>query len=379
MSKRSGTLRSFFSSSSTRCGSSSSPPSSSAVCESPGRVSSSSSNSDSSDSAQTSGLATGKCVKVSRRTRTFKKRWLRQYQWLQWEKEGMFCKTCREMRKKNSFTSRFGCKNFRTSTLTRHAQSGDHKSANQEAVMRRDFATATQRVLSKNEAAVLCAFKAIYWLAKEEIASSKFPSLLALLQMLGTSDIGNLNVGANATYTHHSSVAEMQDVIDECIQSSIVEQIRSCSAYGLMVDESTDVTITKKLVIYVKIVNQCHTKTCFLANIDIVDGRAETIYDTILNWAGERNISLDRCVGFGSDGASVMVGIRSGVATRLKTLNPFIVSVHCAAHRLALTTSQAAKEMAYLSKFMEMLHTLFTTIFITLQFVLLNFIKFRKL
>ena len=116
----------------------------------------------------------------------------------------------------------------------------------------------------------------------------------------------------------------MQDVIDECIQSSIVEQIRSCSAYGLMVDESTDVTITKKLVIYVKIVNQCHTKTCFLANIDIVDGRAETIYDTILNWAGERNISLNRCVGFGSDGTSVMVGIRSGVATRLK-----IESFHC--------------------------------------------------
>ena len=108
----------------------------------------------------------------------------------------MFCKTCREMRKKNAFTSRFSCKNFRTSTLTRHAQSGDHKSANQEAVMRRDFATATQRVLSKNEEAVLCALEAIYWLAKEKIASSKFPSLLALLQMLGTSDIGNLNVGA---------------------------------------------------------------------------------------------------------------------------------------------------------------------------------------
>ena len=176
MLKRTGTLRWVFSSSSTRCGSSSSPPSSSAVCESHGRVSSSSSNSDSSDSAQTSGLATRKRVKVSWRARTFKKRWLRQYQWLQWEKEGMFCKACREVHKKNTFTSSFGCKNFRTSTLTRHAQSGDHNSANQEAVMRRDFATTTQRVLSKNEEAVLCAFKAIYWLAKDEITSSKFPA-----------------------------------------------------------------------------------------------------------------------------------------------------------------------------------------------------------
>ena len=64
---------------------------------------------------------------------------------------------------------------------------------------------------------MLRVFKAIYWLAKEKIASSKFPNLLALLQMLGTSDIGNLNVGAIAAYTHHSSVAEMHDVIDECI------------------------------------------------------------------------------------------------------------------------------------------------------------------
>ena len=90
MSKRTGTLRSFLSSFSSRCGSSSSPPSSSALCESPGRVSSSSINSDSSDSVQTSGPATRKRVKVSRRARTFKKRWLKQYQWLQWEKEGMF-------------------------------------------------------------------------------------------------------------------------------------------------------------------------------------------------------------------------------------------------------------------------------------------------
>ena len=54
-----------------------------------------------------------------------------------------------------------------------------------------------------------------------------------------------------------------------------MEQIRSCSGYGLMVDESKDVTITKNVVMYVKIVNQCHTKTCALAKIDIVDGRAK--------------------------------------------------------------------------------------------------------
>ena len=151
----------------------------------------------------------------------------------------------------------------------------DHKNANQEVVMRRELVTVTRRVLSGNEQAIVCALKAVYWLAKEEIPSSKFPSLLAFLDMLGLSVAGNLCVGGNATYTHHSSFSEMPDVIDECIQQSL----KSIRAYGLMIDESTDVTITKRLVVYAKIVSHCRTKARFLTTIDIPDGRAETSHE----------------------------------------------------------------------------------------------------
>jgi len=48
-------------------------------------------------------------------------------------------------------------------------------------------------------------------------------------------------------------------------------------------------------------------------------------------------------VGFGSDGCSTMVGSKSGVATRLKEVSPFVVSVHCIAHRTNLATLQAAE------------------------------------
>jgi hypothetical protein len=108
-----------------------------------------------------SGEPTRKLVKVRRRAQ---KRWLKQYEWLQWEKEGVFCqKACREACKKNPFTSCSGCRNFRTSSLIRHGSARDHRSANQESVMRREFASVTQRVLSENEEAVVCAFKAVYW------------------------------------------------------------------------------------------------------------------------------------------------------------------------------------------------------------------------
>ena len=62
---------------------------------------------------------------------------------------------------------------------------------------------------------------------------------------------------------------------------------------------------------------------------------------------------------FASDGVSVIVGSKSGVVTRLKAVNPFLVSMHCAAHRLTLTSSQATRDVSYLTKFMEMLHSVY--------------------
>ena len=97
----------------------------------------------------------------------------------------------------------------------------------------------------------------------------------------------------------------------------------------------------------------------FLKNIEITDGRAETIMDAMRQWVVENKIGFEKCLGFGSDGASVMVGHKTGVATRMKAVNPFTVSIHCAAHRLALVSSQAAKEIAYMTKLIETLHALY--------------------
>ena len=67
--------------------------------------------------------------------------------------------------------------------------------------------------------------------------------------------------------------------------------------------------------------------------------------------------------GFGSDGASVMVGRRSGVATRLKETNPSLTVsfVHCICHWLALASKDAFynSEIPYLKKYEEILTSLF--------------------
>ena len=54
-----------------------------------------------------------------------------------------------------------------------------------------------------------------------------------------------------------------------------------------------------------------------------------------------------------------MVGMSSGVDTRLKKHNSEMISIHYGAHQLALASSQAAESIAYLKRFDNHLITLF--------------------
>ena len=61
----------------------------------------------------------------------------------------------------------------------------------------------------------------------------------------------------------------------------------------------------------------------------------------------------ERMCGFGSDGASTMIGSRNGVAAKLKEILPWPVNNHCEAHRLALACSQAADAIPFMKIFKD--------------------------
>lgn len=85
--------------------------------------------------------------------------------------------------------------------------------------------------------------------------------------------------------------------------------------------------------------------------ISVHDGKAETIINAIVKFMDSYGIESHKLVGFASDGASVMTGRLTGVATRLKNMNPNVITVHCAAHRLALAAYHAASSFQQLKDF----------------------------
>lgn len=44
----------------------------------------------------------------------------------------------------------------------------------------------------------------------------------------------------------------------------------------------------------------------------------------------------EKLIGAGCDGASVNLGVNDSVATRLRENRPYVMTVHCVAHRLEL-------------------------------------------
>ena len=101
-------------------------------------------------------------------------------------------------------------------------------------------------------------------------------------------------------------------------------------------------------------------RTAFVDIQDIIDGTANTIVEAIHSFLAKKALDIDKLRGFATDGASVMVGCRNGVATQLKQCCPSLVSIHCVNHRLALAASHAADHIPYLQRFKTHLRNLFS-------------------
>jgi hypothetical protein len=94
--------------------------------------------------------------------------------------------------------------------------------------------------------------------------------------------------------------------------------------------------------------------------VQLPNGTAKTIADAVNELCQVWNLDIKtKLCGLGSDGASVMLGARGGVAKILKDQTPFFIANHCIAHRLALACGQASNEIPYLKKFKAILDQLY--------------------
>lgn len=117
-------------------------------------------------------------------------------------------------------------------------------------------------------------------------------------------------------------------------------------AYSLIVDESTDVSTIKYLGIVLKYFSKTQKKVIgtFLKLEAIESCDADGIVVGIKSALLEFGLDIKKCVGIGTDNASVMVGRHNGVFAKLKHEIPSLILVPCVCHSLQLAISEVCKE-----------------------------------
>ena len=124
--------------------------------------------------------------------------------------------------------------------------------------------------------------------------------------------------------------------------------ILSSQNFAIIVDESTDITVSKSLCIMVRFFDKELGKNLEVLwdLVKVYENEesccnAEQTADRIISSFTDTNISLKNVVAFCSDTCNVMMGSNNSVATKLKEANPNIIIVKCACHMENLCAQHA--------------------------------------
>ena len=271
----------------------------------------------------------------------WKEQWATQFQWLDYSaSEGkLFCKICREKGGRSVYT-KDGSKIFKVGAFTDHYRSNKHQrlawaSTSGEKTMEKIISSG-QRACDE---ALQILFKTTYFTGKQFLPYSKFPALCKLLMSVNAPITSRM-------YQDEKTCYDLIRCISIVIQKKIICWVPNSPLFGIMVDESTDISAIGHLVMLATIVEEGLPKTVFLGLLQLDGGKknSASIFDCVISHLRLWDLDLCKFVAFGSDGASSMVDFQIGVSTRIrKEVNPFLLACHCVAHRTNLAALDAAK------------------------------------
>ncbi|KAL3878396.1 hypothetical protein ACJMK2_030752 [Sinanodonta woodiana] len=112
---------------------------------------------------------------------------------------------------------------------------------------------------------------------------------------------------------------DMLEAINSTLEEVVDTNMNNSEFLGLIIDESTDVTVHKKLNVYVKCPSSKNTSVIhFVDCISVIDGKAATIVSEVVKLFERKKIPLNKLMTLASDGAAVMTGRLNGVGAVLK-------------------------------------------------------------
>ena len=185
----------------------------------------------------------------------------------------------------------------------------------------------------------------VFWLSYECIASCKLRSLYHMIT--NPPGMSKLETVDQFTYVNATRCREFIMSLSTVLKGKLWRDILDSPFVSVLIDESTDISTSENMIIYLIYLKDGLAVVSYVGLVHVPAVDAESITETLLTFLTENGLDVSQVSAFCSDGASVMTGSKGGVAAKCKKQNPFMVSTHCIAHRLALCCSDAADDVDY--------------------------------
>ena len=151
-------------------------------------------------------------------------------------------------------------------------------------------------------------------------------------------------------YQHDKAFCDFVRSVAEVDRESSATKVSESRFLCILADGSTDSSQTEQEAIFLRYVSDEGEPTTVLCYIvPAADAHAKGMKALIDKWFQKLEIDeatlQKKLVACNFDGAAVMMGRKSGVATMYKELCPWIIIVHCVAHNVELAVLDVLKEL----------------------------------
>ncbi|XP_060882119.1 E3 SUMO-protein ligase KIAA1586-like [Metopolophium dirhodum] len=209
----------------------------------------------------------------------------------------------------------------------------------------------------KNEKSTEHVFRTAYFIAKYNRPYDDHQKLIELQKVNGV----HLGSTLHSRYSSTSIVSHIASKMRERIVKNIIE---SGSKLAVLIDESTTLSSATSMIVYIKTsISNEEPIFIFLDLIELFTQNAENIVNQLLKCLHEcgfnDNFLKENWISFVSDGASVLLGKKNGVAKRLKDIYPLIFTWHCLNHRLELAVNDSVNDITSINHFKAFLDSLY--------------------
>ncbi|CAM1306207.1 Uncharacterised protein g4276 [Pycnogonum litorale] len=138
----------------------------------------------------------------------------------------------------------------------------------------------------------------------------------------------------------------LTNVVAPALKENLTEKLKG-KKYSVLVDESTDISSDKNMAVVLRYFDETLNEiaTAFAGLLPVSSTTGVILFEALVECLRSFGLSLADCIGYGSDGASNMVGEHNSLWSRIREESPNCIQMRCICHSLSLCIQHAFEKL----------------------------------